>query len=181
MSFWKIFDLPIWASIAIPTVLGFLCGSTTRTSVNTWYKDLRKGPLTPPAWVFPVVWGILYPVMGYTAYLVSRQAFHSKNHDLAELAQHGLVLYYIQLIVNFLWSPIFFILKRIDFALAEIIVLDVLIILTTINFYQVERIAGILWFPYVAWALFATYTTYVTMKLNPVQAHGGQENRPLLN
>ncbi len=113
------------------------------------FDDLVKPPLTPPAWVFPVVWSILYLLMGYAAYRISVSASGNKSGALK--------VYWLQLLVNVLWTPVFFRLEWRLFAFFWLLLLIVLIGRTIMRFSPIDSIASKLLYPYLAWCAFAAY------------------------
>ena len=115
-----------------------------------WYKTLIKPHLTPPAWVFAPVWAMLY-----TLIFLSFSLYAIKSYDNSK--NWGYVLFFTQLILNFCWSPIFFNLHNIGFALAIIITMDIIVFLNIIEFFKVSKTAGLLLIPYFIWIIFATY------------------------
>ena len=126
-----------------------LGGLITATSVGSWYQALERPPFNPPDWVFAPVWSILYIMMAVAAWRVWRTAgFESRGKALAVFA--------VQLGLNLLWSFLFFGLQRIDLALIEILILLAVIIVNTVLFWRIDRLAGMLFVPYVLWVGFAT-------------------------
>lgn len=125
---------------------------------SIWYDNLIKPALNPPSAIFPVVWGILYTLMlaAFVIYIV-KPAFRKGR---------GYLYFFLQLILNLLWSPAFFYFKSIESALVIIIFLDIFVFLTIKNFYRVDRFAGILLIPYFIWILFATYLNIAFLILN---------------
>jgi len=115
-----------------------------------WYQSLRRPPLTPPNWLFGPVWSLLYLAIAVGAFLVWR----SPDRSGVGL---GLGLWAAQLVLNALWSYLFFGLNRPGLALVEIIVLLAVIIATTVVFFSIRRPAGVLFVPYALWVGFATY------------------------
>lgn len=124
------------------------------------YQALRQPPFSPPAWVFPVVWTILYALMGTAAYLVFRSEASAKEK------KNALVLYAIQLALNFLWSIVFFRFEAFWLAVAVIAALTVVLILTVIQFYTIDKTAAVLMLPYLVWVLFAAYLNIGIAVLN---------------
>ncbi len=135
--------------IAIPLAVGGLSALLTRNSMET-FNRLNQPPLSPPAWLFPVVWTILYVLMGIASYIVLTSGKPYR-------AQTALTLYGIQLFFNFCWSIIFFNWEMYLFAFIWLLIMWVLIILTTMLFYRIERKAGYLMIPYIVWVTFAAY------------------------
>jgi len=113
-----------------------------------WYEALRKPPLTPPNWVFGLAWSFLYLCIAVAAWLVWRAR---------RGATMPLALWALQLVLNALWSVLFFGLHRPGIALIEIAVLLALVVATTFAFFRVRSLAGALLVPYVVWLGFATY------------------------
>lgn len=141
-------------TILFPTIVGIIIGIITSNSIN--YNNLIKPPLSPPGILFPIVWTILYLLMGISYYLVIKD-----NKDYK-----GKKLYYIQLFVNALWSIIFFVLEWRFIAIIWIILLDILVILMIKSFYKESKLAVYLQIPYLLWILFATYLTIGIYILN---------------
>ncbi|MCC5908798.1 MAG: tryptophan-rich sensory protein [Balneolaceae bacterium] len=116
---------------------------------SVWYDSIQKPDWNPPAWVFGPVWTTLYTMMGVAGWLVW------KNYGFTD-AKAALSVFLIQLILNGLWSQIFFGLQEPGWAFLEIILLLAAIILTTILFFEKNRVAGWLMIPYILWVSFAT-------------------------
>ncbi len=124
-----------------------------------WYANLDKSSLTPPNIVFPIVWNILFVLMGLAAWRV----WSSDDKGLKKLA---IAVFVFQLILNVFWSYLFFGIQRPDLALFEIIVLWVFIFLTFVLFYKSDRVAGFLFLPYFLWVSFAIHLNYSIVQLN---------------
>ena len=124
-----------------------------------WYRALTKPALTPPDFIFAPVWTLLYILMALAAWLVWRQGGFKSN-------RLALSLYGAQLVLNALWSWIFFGQHQIGFALIDILVLLSVIILTAIKFHTINRHAAILMTPYILWVTFATYLNFELWRLN---------------
>jgi translocator protein len=131
----------------------------TASSVKTWYPGLLKPPGTPPPWVFGPVWSILYLLMAAAAWLVWRQ----RTQEGVWLA---LALFLAQLILNGLWSFLFFGLRRPGVALVEIILLLGAIAVTAMRFADFSRLAFWLMTPYGAWVFYASYLNFGIWRLN---------------
>ncbi|MBD5478052.1 MAG: tryptophan-rich sensory protein [Lachnospiraceae bacterium] len=142
--------------IAIPLAVGSLSALLTRNSMET-FNTIAKPGLAPPGWLFPVVWTILYVLMGIASYLVLTSG---KPNDKA------LTTYGIQLIFNFFWSLIFFNLELYLFAFVWLVLLWLLILKTTLLFYQISKPAGYLMVPYLLWVTFAGYLNLSIYLLN---------------
>ena len=143
------------AWIALCLITGFI-GSLF--SPGEWYQSLEKSSLTPPNIVFPIVWNILFILMGVAAWRVWERR--------SQGASFALLLFIIQLGLNMLWSYLFFGLQRPGLALIDIIVLWAAILATTISFFKIDKIAGILLLPYIGWVSFAIYLNYSIYHLN---------------
>jgi len=124
---------------------------------GVWYAALRKPPLTPPNWLFGPAWTVLYLSMAVAGWLVWRAPRKQRV---------ALALWGIQLALNAAWSFLFFGLERPGLALAEIAVLLGLIVATTVAFFRVRRLAGVLFAPYAAWVAFAAYLNAGVWYLN---------------
>lgn len=142
-------------AIFIPVVVGVIVGLLISPSID--YNNLQKPPLAPPSIAFPIVWTILYILMGISYGILKSQKLTNPKIDL---------IYYAQLVVNALWSIIFFILKWRLFAFIWIILLDILVVLMIIEFYKKDKTAGLFQIPYLLWITFATYLTLAIYILN---------------
>ena len=141
--------------ILVPVIIGGVVGLIISGSID--YNSLEKTPLAPPSIVFPIVWTIIYIIMGISYGML-------KNENLVDSKTKW--IYYIQLLINALWSIIFFTLKARLFAFIWIILLDILVITMIIDFYKKKKVAGILQIPYLLWSLFATYLNLGVYLLN---------------
>lgn len=144
-------------SILIPLIGGFISGLISMTGIKE-FNMLKKPFLAPPGFIFPIVWTILYILMGISSYLIYKENDYYSNCALK--------IYGINLFLNFLWSPIFFGLNLRLFALVWIIVLDLVIIYMIICFYKINKKAAYLQIPYLIWSLFATYLNLAFYILN---------------
>lgn len=130
----------------------------TFSQIPTWYTTITKPAWNPPNWLFGPVWTILYLLMAISLYLL----WTHKRKDKTD----AIKFFSIQLVLNILWSWIFFGWHQIGFALAEIIVLWLAILATIIYSYKINRVAGWLLFPYILWVSFAGYLNYTVWMLN---------------
>jgi benzodiazapine receptor len=146
-SLWSILALVV--AVAIPIGVGFLGNVAGGGGVDDWYRELNKPSWTPPDWVFPVMWTTLYILMGVSSWLVWTEGGFS-------LQAYPLGAYIFQLVLNFLWSPIFFGMHRVGHALVEIIILWLAIAVTIYLFFPVNAVAAYLLVPYIAWVTVAT-------------------------
>lgn len=137
--------------------VGAVSGFATAGEIGGWYATLHRPSFAPPNWVFGPVWTALYAVMGIAAWRVWR---------VTGLMSRPLLLFFLQLALNFAWSFIFFKAHRIDAALIEIVVLLGFIVWTTAVFARRDRIAALLFVPYIAWVGFATALNAAFWRLN---------------
>ena len=151
--------LTLLLSIAIAEGVGLLSGLLAGDS-GAVYKTLNQPPLAPPGWVFPVAWAILYALMGLAAGLIYL------NNGSERAKEQALTYYILQLAVNFSWSIIFFQFQAFGLAVAVILLLDLLVIMTMRRFFAISKAAGWLLVPYLAWLLFATYLAIGVSVLN---------------
>lgn len=146
-------------SLIISVGTGMLAGFLTQNSMAV-YEPFNKPPLSPPAWVFPVVWTILYILMGISAYRV-----YEAEGD-GEQKEKALSLYLFQLFFNFLWSIVFFNFQNYLLAFGILLILWVLILAMIINFKKVDPLAAWLQIPYLIWVSFAGYLNLAIYLLN---------------
>lgn len=137
--------------IVLPLAVGALSGFLCRNGMKA-FMSMPQPPLSPPSWLFPIVWTILYVLMGIASYYIL--ASESKERGRA------LALYGIQLAFNFFWSIIFFNVKNYLFAFGWLMAMWLLIIMTAVSFYMIKKKAGCLLIPYIAWTTFAAYLNY---------------------
>lgn len=145
--------------LAIPVGVGILSALVSMDGMKR-FETVAKPPLTPPGWLFPVAWTILYLLMGYASYVVWRSDAPKEQID------HALRWYGAQLAANFLWSPLFFQWNLYLAALVCLVVMLVLIVVTMARFSRVDRKAGWLIAPYLCWVLFAGYLNAGVWLLN---------------
>jgi len=146
--------------IALPLGVGTLAAFLTRESMNI-YAEITKPPLSPPAILFPIVWTVLYVLMGISSVMI----FNSKEAN-PTAAEKGLKLYILSLILNFSWSIVFFNNRSFGLALVVILILLALIIGTVVNYFKVKPLPAILQIPYAIWVAFATYLNGAILFLN---------------
>lgn len=150
---WK----PLLIQLAIPLAVGGLSGFLIRGSMES-YRKLTKPPFSPAPIVFPVVWILLYLLMGYAAYLIVT--------DLSKDKKEALILYGIQLAVNFFWPLIFFNLGCYLLSFFWLLLLLALVLLTVQRFRNINSLAAWLLLPYVLWLIFAAYLNFGVFWLN---------------
>lgn len=131
-------------------VIGYFSGMVTRAAITSWYPTLIKPSFNPPNWIFAPVWSMLYVMMGVAAGLVWTRIDSDKEN-----IKNALVLFAVQLALNALWSYLFFGLKNPMLAGLEIIILWLMIYETYTKFIKINKIAGYLMIPYLAWVSFA--------------------------
>lgn len=136
-------------------------GYITASSVNTWYVDIIKPDSTPEAWVFPIVWNVLFFLMGLSGWLVWRAT------GSVDAAGAALSIFALQLMLNFSWSVIFFGLHALGLAVISNLVLDAAVALTIYLFWRHSRGGALLLVPYFLWSLFATWLSFGIWRLNP--------------
>ncbi len=152
--------LKLLVCVAISESAGIIGSFFTISSIEGWYTALHKPFLSPPNWIFGPVWVILYVLMGVAAFLIWKKGWENKEVKAA-LAVFGL-----QLVLNTLWSIIFFGLHSPGLAFAEIMALWLAIIWTIVIFYKISRTAAWLLAPYILWVSFAAYLNFSIWMLN---------------
>lgn len=144
-------------NIAIPLAVGGLAALLTMGNMDL-NSEITLPPLAPPSWLFPVVWTILYILMGISHYIV-----YSKTQSLQTIQSR---VYGYQLLVNFLWSIVFFNLRQFLVSAVIIAILDILIVEMILSFRRIDKKAADLQIPYLIWCLFATYLNIAIYFLN---------------
>lgn len=145
--------------IAVPLAVGGLSGWITRGAMEE-FQALNQPPLSPPGWLFPVVWSVLFVLMGIASYLVVRSSAPERT------VKRALVFYGIQLGFNFLWSILFFNLGLYLVSFFWLVLLWCLILLTTLQFSALDRRTLWLMLPYLVWVAFAGYLNLGVFILN---------------
>ena len=145
--------------LALCLIVSGIGGAITATSVDTWYQTLQKPTFNPPDWVFAPVWNTLYILMAIAGWRVWIQG-------RSTIRRRALIIFAIQLGFNLAWSFLFFGLQRIDWALANVLVLLLFIIINNNQFWRVDRLAGVLFGPYVLWVVYATFLNASLWLLN---------------
>lgn len=148
------------ASIAICEFVGIMSVPFTITSIPTWYATLHKPFFSPPNWIFGPVWTTLYFLMGISMYLVWGKGLKTKKVKAA------LLFFVLQLLLNFIWSILFFGFHSPLFAFVDIILLLFTITLTIVKFYKISKPASYLLLPYLLWVSFATLLNFSILVLN---------------
>ncbi|XP_033322156.1 translocator protein [Megalopta genalis] len=151
---------PIVIGIIHPNIGGWAGAYFASNSVKTWYETLNKPSWTPPNWMFAPVWTTLYCTMGYSSYLVW------KDGGGFEKATLPLSIYGTNLLLNWAWSPLYFGLHNVKWALCDIVLLWGSTLAVGFSFYQVNKLAGCLIIPYFAWTSLAAALNYVIYRDN---------------
>ena len=146
------------ACLAVPLAVGGLSALITGGGMQA-FEALNKPPLAPPGWLFPVVWTILYILMGTASYLVLTSGKPRR-------ARAALYVYAVQLVFNFFWPVLFFSLKMYLAAFIWLVLLWLLILAAAVLFCQISKPAGLLLIPYLLWVAFAGYLNFAVYLLN---------------
>ncbi|SNQ60274.1 TspO/MBR family protein [Candidatus Methanoperedens nitratireducens] len=153
--------LKLVISVIVCLFAGFIGSVFTFPSIPTWYAALTKPLFNPPYWIFAPVWTILFILMGISLYLVWNKGLQDKKVKIS------LFIFGVQLVLNVLWSFLFFGLHSPFYAFLEIIILWAAIVLTIVNFFKISRTAGLLLLPYILWVSFAAILNFSIWRLNP--------------
>jgi benzodiazapine receptor len=154
----RITNIIVWITICLAvSILGALF---SKNASSDWYNELVKPQFMPPAWVFGIVWPILYIFMGIAASIVWQAGIQRREVKTA------IILFFAQLILNLLWTPIFFGLYMIGFALLDIVILWFFILLTIITFWKVKKLSALFLIPYICWVTFAIFLNASIFVLN---------------
>lgn len=145
--------------ILTPLLVGAISGYFTSTSITTWYVSLNKPSFNPPNYLFGPVWTTLYIIMGISLFLVLNKAKDLEKNKI-------IFVFIIQLILNFLWSFLFFKFQQLGLALVEILIMWCSILFMIIVFYKTNKLAALINIPYLLWVSFATILTYSINTLN---------------
>jgi tryptophan-rich sensory protein len=154
-------------SIVAPLMAGAIGSVFTAPSIAGWYANLVKPALNPPSWIFGPVWTTLFVLMGIALFLVWKK--HStviQSAQMLRIWKLGIILFVTQLILNTLWSILFFGLESPAWALVEIVILWFAILATIITFYKISKPTLWLLLPYILWVSFAGYLNYAIWSLN---------------
>ena len=140
--------------IFFPLIGGIIISIIINNSID--YQNLNKPPLSPPSILFPIVWSIIYILMGLSFYIYKK----NNNNETTE------TIYYLQLVINYFWSIFFFVFKWYFFSIIWILLLDTIIIFLLLRFNKENKISFYLNIPYIIWCIFATYLTIGIYLLN---------------
>lgn len=152
--------LKLFISLVGCQLVGIISSPITAGAIPTWYQTLEKPFFSPPNWLFAPAWITLYLLMGVSVYLIWLQGWKKKA------VRHALRWFWAQLALNFLWTPLFFGLRSPVLGLIDIIILDILVIITIRTFYPISKTAGYLLVPYTLWISFATALNAAIVLLN---------------
>ena len=152
---WKLYTF--W--IILAEAIGGLSGFLSRNGSRIFTETVQQPPLSPPAILFPIVWGILYALMGISASRISQVPSGSAR-------SRSLNLFIIQLVVNFFWSLIFFNAQAYGFAFIWILLLIFLVAWMILSFFKIDPTSAYLQIPYLLWLLFAAYLSFGVWYLN---------------
>jgi translocator protein len=147
-------------SILIPLAAGFLGSIFTTSSVGSWYLTINKASFNPPGWIFAPVWTALYIMMGISFYFLWKSG-------QSAVRTKSIYLYFAQLLLNVLWSLLFFGLKNPLAAFIDILLLLATILYSVFLFYKISRISSYLFIPYLLWVSFASVLNLSIVILNP--------------
>ena len=152
--------LKLLISIVVCNLAGFIGSIFTTPSIPNWYANINKPSFTPPNWIFAPVWITLFILMGVSLFLIIKNWQNNRTQKIA------IYLFTVQLILNTLWSLIFFGLQKPGLAFIEIIILLFFIILTAWQTKKVNKLAAYLFIPYILWVSFATILNFSIWLLN---------------
>jgi len=145
----KTLTLKFLISILLPLSLGAIAGMFTSQSVPEWYATLNRPSFNPPNWIFGPVWTTLYILMGISFFLIWKQ-------EASKVRNRAILIFLLQLLLNFAWSFIFFYFNMTGLALVEIILLWISNVMMLVVFYKIKPIASYINIPYLLWVTFAT-------------------------
>ncbi len=152
--------LKLVVSIIACLAAGAIGSIFTRSAIPTWYATLEKPAFNPPNWLFAPAWALLYLLMSIAAFLVWRRGLENRQVRIA------LIVFLIQLILNALWSVVFFGLESPLYGLIVISALWVAILFTVLKFYRISSVASVLMWPYLLWVTFAAVLNVSIWLLN---------------
>ncbi|HEX2802864.1 MAG TPA: TspO/MBR family protein [Sphingomicrobium sp.] len=152
-----------YALVTVPAIvlLGSLSGWLSNSGYgNGWFDSLDKPFFMPPGWAFGLVWPILYALLGIALAIILAE-------PPSDARRKALLLFFVQLALNFAWSPLFFAAHWVRVALMTIFVMAAIAAMTARQFWQIRRVAGALMLPYLAWLCFAAALNAAIDRLNP--------------
>ena len=161
-------------SLSLPLCVGVLSALLTMNNMNI-YEQINTPPLSPPSILFPIVWTILYILMGISSGIIYTKGISDNENvtsimpariELQKQTENALLVYLISLVLNFIWSIVFFNLRKFLFAFVILVALLVTIILTISKYYKINKLASLLQLPYLIWVTFAGYLNIAIYFLN---------------
>lgn len=175
--------IKLLTSIIVCELAGVVGSAFTIPAINFWYRGLNKPSFNPPNWIFGPVWTVLFILMGISLYLVWSKKFVVENeidtkarkapNPLSQKFLNGpwqkaniILIFIVQLVLNILWSVVFFSMHDLGFAFFELLMLWFAIIFTIINFYRVSKTAALLLLPYILWVSFAGILNLMIFLIN---------------
>ncbi len=144
--------------IGLCEAVGMTGSVFTSRSIPTWYNKLQKPSINPPSWVFGPVWTVLYALMGISSFIISRKKEQGQKVSM--------IVFYLQLMLNFLWTALFFGMRSPFAALVEIFILWILVFVTVILFWRISIRAALLLVPYLLWVSFASVLNFRFWRIN---------------
>ncbi len=148
----------LFISIIIALLAGFTGSLFTTPNIQSWYVHIQKSPYNPPAWVFAPVWTFLFILIGISLFLL----WNSKS----EHKKSAVILFFVQLILNSLWSVLFFGMHNPVMGFLDIILLWIFILICILKFRKISHAASYLFIPYFLWVSFASYLNFMVIVLN---------------
>jgi benzodiazapine receptor len=143
-------SLTIW--IVALLLIGWLLGSVTKAEVNTWYSTINRSSLTPPSYMFGIAWTILYILIAISGWIIWQKKFQ----NLSAIKN----LYIAQLLLNWSWTPLFFLYHLTGLSLISLLVMNVLVTVIIYKSYAKMKLVSLLMTPYLMWILFAAYLNF---------------------
>lgn len=153
-------QIKLLISLLLPLLTGAIGSAFTVTGIDSWYASINKPSFNPPNWIFGPVWTTLYILMGISMYLVWQKGLKDK------FVKNSFILFLIHLVLNSLWSVVFFGLENPALAFLIIIILWLMILVLIIRFYRIKKLAAYLLIPYILWVSFASVLNYSIWHLN---------------
>ena len=157
MSFLRYAVITVPAIVLLGSLSGYLANSGYS---NLWFDALRKPGFMPPGWVFGVAWTILYILIGISLAML----LHAKG---ARKRERAIILFGLMLVINLAWSPVFFGMHKVTFALGMIAAMIVLTASLILILWRIRIVAALLLYPYLGWLMFAGLLNYEILRLNP--------------
>lgn len=154
----KVFPLIILT--LAPLIGGAIIGYLTKDYTKAVFSTIQKPAFSPPAILFPIVWTILYLLMGFSLYRIYM------HREVGENIGAAFFFFIIQLLLNYLWPLIFFSLRLYGLAFIELVILFIFVVITFVKFYRIDKLAGVLLIPYIIWLIFAGVLNFFLWMLN---------------